>query len=115
MNLYLNLFILLIIVIIVARVLTIEGFNLGIGKSFGNYYHPDDCRPENNCFKGSYFRTQQYHNVCPPKFGELNREPINLQDDCSRSLGDYPKPKYKFYCTIDKHLNRRCKWYKFRN
>lgn len=111
MNLYLNLFILAIILIVLFNLTYQENFNLGIGTSFGQFYQPQDCRPENNCFKGTYLRSQQYHNVCPPAYGKLNREPINLQDDCSRSLGNYPKPKYKFGCTIDKHLNRHCKWY----
>ena len=87
-----------------------ETFNLGYGTGFGMYYPPQKCDPKSNCFKGAYLRSQQYHNVCPPKYGLLNREKILLQDDCSRTLGDYPKSKYKFKCQLDKHLRRHCKW-----
>ena len=84
----------------------------GVGRTFGFYHQPRPCLPEFNCFKGAYWRSQAYHNVCPPKFGGLNREKIQLQDDCSRTLGPYPnmKPKYEMECRIDKHLNRHCKW-----
>ena len=84
----------------------------GIGKSFSFYTHPQSCTPKNNCFKGAYWRSQAYHNVCPPKYGSLNREKIQLQDDCSRTLGRYPnmKPKYEMVCDVDKHLNRHCRW-----
>ena len=92
-----------------------EDFNFAFretaGKTFGRYYQPERCTPGNNCFKGSYLRSQTYQNVCPPKFGGLTREKINLQDDCQRTLGNYPPQKHKFICTIDKHLNRKCGWY----
>ena len=41
-------------------------------ESFMNVFGTDSlvnisgCRPENNCFLGSYARTQIYQNVCQP-------------------------------------------------
>jgi hypothetical protein len=43
------------------------------------------CTPENNCFPGTYARTQSYQNVCEPKTGLL-RQKIPLQDNCLRKL-----------------------------
>ena len=34
------------------------GFMRVLGGSFGEYISPQACTPENNCFKGSYFRSQ---------------------------------------------------------
>ncbi len=73
------------------------------------------CTPETDCFPGSYLRTEIYQNVCPPKYGVLNREKIQLVDDCQRNLGkpaevNIMKAPTKFYCTVDDHLNRHCAW-----
>jgi len=89
-----------------------EHFHLGIGKGFGLYIPPNECLPENNCHKGSYFRTQSYQNVCPPDYGGLNRTKVQLQDGCLRNLGTYPEPKYKFNCYVDDRLHRHCSWYR---
>ena len=102
--------IILIVLIIIIKHNVLEGFNLGIGYGFRQYIPPQECTPKNNCFKGAYLRSQAYQNVCPPKYGRLNREKIQLQDDCLRTLGNYPKPKYMFECNVDDRLNRRCRW-----
>ena len=31
------------------------------------------CTPENDCYPGNYLRTENYQNLCAPKYGELNR------------------------------------------
>ena len=73
------------------------------------------CTVENDCFPGSYLRTETYHNVCPPKYGLLNREPTPLVDDCQRNLGSPAEaqviaPATKFNCSVDEHLRRHCQW-----
>lgn len=74
-----------------------------------NYHH---CTPENNCFPGTYARTQIYQNVCQPHTGLL-RQKIPLQDRCQRSLLDFMNaPKHYYICDVNKHLQRKCKWYK---
>ena len=95
---------LLLIIICVSK----ENFSYGYGKSFGFFYHPQRCDPSNNCFPGTYLRSQQYHNVCSPKYGKLNREKIQLQDDCQRNLGNFPPERWKF----NEHLQRQCRWKK---
>ena len=103
-------FALMIILIFIIKKLNIEFFNLGIPTGFGFVYKPNQCTPENDCYKGAYFRTQAYQNVCPPKYGGINKIPIQVQDDCLRTLGNYPKQKHKFICNVDKRLNRHCYW-----
>ena len=105
-----NILLVLILLVVLICLGKKEKFSYGYGKSFGRYHHPQECRPENNCFPGTDLRSQQYHNVCPPKYGRLNREKIHLQDDCQRSLGNFPPPEYQFQCTVDDRLLRRCKW-----
>ena len=73
------------------------------------------CTPETDCFPGNYLRTEIYQNVCPPKYGVLNREKIQLVDDCQRNLGKPAEVNImgapnKFYCDVDQHLNRHCFW-----
>ena len=63
-----------------------EKFNLGIGKSFGMFYKPEKCLSKDNCFKGAYFRSQLYNNMCEPQTGELLKIPIQLNDQCVKSL-----------------------------
>lgn len=63
-----------------------EKFNLGIGKSFGMFYLPEKCEHKDNCFKGAYFRSQLYNNMCEPKNGELLKIPVQLNDNCVKSL-----------------------------
>ena len=70
------------------------------------------CTPENNCFPGSYARTQIYQNVCQPKYGLL-RQKIPLSDDCQRTFNDHMSTeKYHYVCSVNKHLQRKCKWVK---
>jgi len=110
MNRLIIILIILLALVVIVKSNILETFNLGIGYGFREYIPPGECTPENNCFKGAYLRSQAYQNVCPPKLGALNREKVNLQDDCLRTLGGYPKTKYMFECNVDRHLNRHCKW-----
>ena len=71
-----------------------------------------ECRPENNCFPGTYARTQIYQNVCQPDFGLL-RQKIPTNDNCQRTLLDYMNtPKNYYVCEVDNHLQRKCQWIK---
>ena len=63
-----------------------ENFDLGIGKSFGPYIPPQECTPENNCFRGSYSKSSIYQNMCQPIFTFLNRVKIPLRLDCLKIL-----------------------------
>lgn len=58
---------------------------LGCGKSFSRYYSPEKCLTQNNCFKGSYCRSQVYQDVCQPQ-GQLNRVKKSLRTDCVKQL-----------------------------
>ena len=56
-------------------------------NAFGEYVSPDRCVPENNCFPGTYNRTEVYNNICSPEEPhKLNRLPVALQDKCTRKL-----------------------------
>ena len=72
-----------------------------VGKSFGNYYSPQKCNPVNNCFKGSYMRSQVYQNMCEPTDSRITREPVQVKDNCLRTLEDKS-------CVINKRNQRRC-------
>jgi len=74
-----------------------------VGKSFGNYYSPQKCNPVNNCFKGSYMRSQVYQNMCEPKDSRITREPIKAVDNCLRTLDDKS-------CHINNRNQRRCEY-----
>lgn len=50
-----------------------------------------ECTPGNNCFPGTYARTQIYQNMCQPATGLL-RQPIALVDNCKKSLSPYFNP-----------------------
>ena len=68
----------------------------------------NSCTPENNCFLGSYARTQIFQNVCQPQQGLL-RQKIPLGDNCQRTFGDVmATPKSFYVCELDKHLQRKC-------
>ena len=82
------LIIILIFLIIYYLSQTSETFNLGIGKSFSQYYTPQSCNINDNCFKGSLYRTQLYENMCEPNYGNLLREKIPLNGNCLRTLGN---------------------------
>ena len=106
-------FIILILILTIVFIKTVvENFSAGYGTSFGTFHQPQRCDPKDNCFAGTYLRSQQYHNVCPPKLGGLNREKIQLQDDCQRSLGNFPAHRNLFECNVDNHLRRHCRWKK---
>jgi hypothetical protein len=111
---YALILLIILFIILVFNKYNHENFNFSYretsGKVFGEFINPQHCTPQNNCFKGAYLRSQTYQNVCPPKYGKLNREKIQLQDDCDRTLGNYPKQKYSFNCYVDNHLNRHCSW-----
>lgn len=83
-------------------------------KVFGNidpHILPlNECRPENNCFPGSYARTQIYQNVCEPQSGLL-RQKKPLVDDCQRTFSGFMEtPQHYFVCDMNDHLQRRCRW-----
>ena len=59
------------------------------------------CVPENDCFPGSYLRTEIYHNMCEPNYG-LMKQKIKLQDTCQKSLSG------KLMCLVNKDLSRKC-------
>ncbi len=74
-------------------------------------YYPK-CTPENNCFPGSYARTQIFQNVCQPTHGLL-RQKIPLADTCQKTFSDFMStPKSYYVCELDKHLGRHCRWVK---
>ena len=52
-----------------------------------------NCTPQNNCYPGSYITTQKYSNMCQPIYG-LNRQKIQLRDNCLKNLG---KPSKELY------------------
>ena len=100
----------IVLILIVVLLSKKENFDLGVGKSFGFFHRPEQCTPENNCFKGSYLRSQAYQNVCSPDYGGLSRTKVQLQDGCLRTLGNYPKPNVSVKCFLDRRLNRYCFW-----
>lgn len=71
------------------------------------------CTPENNCFQGSYLRSQIYTNVCQIEgennnMSKLTRLPKLTKDRCYRTLADDDK----FKCSVNKHGQRNCFWEK---
>jgi hypothetical protein len=63
-----------------------EGF-MGYGTVFGVHTNPNpNCRLNNDCHPGYYYRSQQYQNMCEPRDPRLTREPINIVDNCVKSL-----------------------------
>ena len=90
-----------------------EEFYSSPGKAFSEYIPPQKCTPENNCFKGSYLRSQVYTNVCKGNcnaYDRLTREPVNIKNQCFRTLGDFPKQNGDFQCTVNEHGQRNCQW-----
>ena len=113
----------------------VENFLPGV---FGFGPRIPGCTPENDCYPGSYATTQKYHNMCQPSSG-LNKQKIGLHDNCTHDLGKMSselylaqnrlkpsrRPKQRnmipfgaspdqntLVCTVDEHLQRRCKWVK---
>lgn len=78
-------YIILICVFVFLMCSSYEYFGPGVGKSFGGYYSPENCEAKNNCFRGSYFRSQIYQDVCQPLYG-LNRSKKLLRSKCSKQL-----------------------------
>lgn len=71
----------------------------------------------------SFLNACQYYQIPETKYGEtlelteqhgrpgIDVEKEKLYPDKYRAAWiRYPEPRYKYECTIDKHLNRRCKW-----
>ena len=98
---YLSCILVIVILFLVAYYLSIENFNLGIGKSFSNYYNPQSCEIDNNCFKGAYFRSQLYNNMCEPQNSNLLREKKPLKDFCLRTLGNHISKNLYFTNILD--------------
>ena len=61
------------------------------------------CTPENNCFPGSYMRSQVYQNMCEPDDSRITREPVKVKDNCLRTLDDKS-------CHINNRNQRRCEY-----
>ena len=60
---------------------------IGYGTVYGVHSNPNpNCKSRNDCFPGYYYRSQQYQNMCEPDDPRLTREPINLVDNCVKSL-----------------------------
>lgn len=71
-----------------------------------------ECTPENNCFKGSYLRSQVYQNMCSPEGSTgLLRDKKKLRDNCLRSLGN-PLNTQNLVCKVNIHDQRKCNWKK---
>ena len=90
-----------------------ENFYSGPGKAFSEYIPPQECTPENNCFPGAYLRSQVYTNLCKGNcnaYDRLTREPVNIQDQCFRTLGDFPKQNSPYQCNVNVHGQRNCTW-----
>ena len=111
---------LIILLTLISKKNPLENFTPGI---FGTdiytlprlYLNQTKCTPENNCFPGSYARTQIYQNVCEPNHGLL-RQKIPLDDTCQRTLSDYmATPQHYYVCDVDNHLQRKCRWIKKKN
>lgn len=82
-------------------------------ESENNTYMDKRCTPENNCFRGSYLRSQIYTNVCQIEgennnMSKLTRLPKLTKDRCYRTLADDDK----FKCSVNKHGQRNCFWEK---
>ena len=68
------------------------------------------CTHENNCFPGSYMRSQVYQNMCEPTDTvHLLKDRRQLKDNCLRSLGN-PLNTKNLKCKVNIHDQRDCKW-----
>lgn len=109
--------IILIIAIIIINIynITFEKFTLGSGQAFGPFTPPDPaCKPDNDCFPGSYFRSQSYQNMCEPEDinkGGLSRDKIKLIDTCVKTLGSQlNSEKYSLKTFKDHKGLEHCFW-----
>lgn len=70
------------------------------------------CTPENNCFPGSYLRSQVYQNMCEPTdTPHLLRNKVQVRDNCLRSLGN-PLNTQNLECKVNVQDQRKCSWQK---
>jgi hypothetical protein len=76
----------MILMILIVNLFYKESFNTYDGLTFGYYYPPQKCNSNNYCFPGNYFRSELYSNMCEPRYGGINKIPIQFQDDCLRTL-----------------------------
>ncbi len=100
----------LVILCMVIKPSRIENFLPGV---FGFAPRVGGCTPENNCFRGSYLRSQIYTNVCQIEgennmMNKLTRLPKLTKDRCYRTLANDDK----FKCSVNKHGQRNCFWEK---
>ena len=83
---------LLLVVVLIILLIINKGrddFNVqcGVKRGFSNVLLPNkNCNSNNNCFKGHYFRSEIYENMCEPKYSALMRDKIGLRDFCLRRL-----------------------------
>ena len=123
-------------ILIILLILILRRQENFIPNLFGIGFIIPPCKPENGCFPGSYATTQKYHNMCQPAIG-LNRQKINLQNNCQQNLGNMSQELYKtqdniipktqskdkyllqpimspdknkMVCVVDNHLQRQCYW-----
>lgn len=105
----------LLIVFIGLRIVK-ETFTPGCGKAFTEFIPPNPrCSPKCNCFIGAPFRSQLYSNMCSPQDTNLLREPVQLQDNCYRTLDANTctgegTVKTRYCCNVNSRGQRRCKW-----
>ena len=78
--------IIMILIILIVKLFYKESFNTYDGLTFGYYYPPKKCDSKKDCFPGTYFRSEIYSNMCEPRYGGINKIPIQLHDDCLRTL-----------------------------
>mgnify|MGYP001238544399 CR=1 FL=1 len=82
---YIYIFLIFCILLIIYLVYNKKKENyLGYGTTFGNFYKPiPNCKINNNCFPGYYFRSQEYSNLCEPQSGLLKVKK-QLCSSCTR-------------------------------
>ena len=130
---------LVILCMIVKKPNRLETFLPGV---FGFGPRIPGCTPENDCYPGSYATTQKYHNMCQPSFGlnrqkiglhdhcthDLGNMSKELYLTQNNLIPKHQPPQNKpklllqptnispdgnlLVCTVDNHLQRRCKWVK---
>jgi hypothetical protein len=118
-NYLLVVLLILTLVLIVSKLFLFkkEKFSISLTNEEKNESENQDidnrCTPENNCFRGSYLRSQIYTNVCQIEgennmMNKLTRLPKLTKDRCYRTLADDDK----FKCSVNKHGQRNCFWEK---
>jgi hypothetical protein len=118
-NYLLVVLLILTLVLIVSKLFLFkkEKFSISLTNEEKNESENQDidnrCTPENNCFRGSYLRSQIYTNVCQIEgennmMNKLTRLPKLTKDRCYRTLANDDK----FKCSVNKHGQRNCFWEK---